>query len=225
MKPSRQQHPMPCSRRAFGEAPVEDLATAGLGSVDHHDVGSEVGQATESGMSSRKGFDHDRDERAHVPGLLRRLIAVELGSPEPGSLCEFDDPTRKLVPEDPDGQRLRWEPANDLTRPVGRNLSSGAVDEIEPQRIGSEGDSEQRIFLGRHTTDLHEHPDDATRSQPSWDRRSSATPEVSRGREAGVSPMRDRCFSPMSHRPTRRDSRLWPALQRRSHLAHRTRQL
>ena len=108
-RPSGQDEPAPLGG-AFCQAPVEDLARAGRGGVDEHDVGPVLGRPREPVVAGGKGLDDKRHTDRDVAAVLEGLVAVQLGGIETGTVHDLDDAAGLLVPEDPDRAYLRGKP-------------------------------------------------------------------------------------------------------------------
>jgi len=71
-----------------------------------------------------------------------------------------------LVTEDADGHRAGGEPPDDVPGGVHADLPAAAGGEVEAERIGAEGDGEERVVLVRDAADLDEHRETVPRRSP-----------------------------------------------------------
>ena len=94
MQSSGEQHSVTGRWRTFGERPVEDLAAARFGAVDHDGVGAEIGDPREGGMAGGERLDHCGNSGPDSTGILGGFVAVELGGAQARPLDDLDHPLR-----------------------------------------------------------------------------------------------------------------------------------
>ena len=154
-EPPGEQHAHP-ARRAFGQAPVEDPARAGIGRVDEDHVGRGVGRRRERGIAGRERLDHEPHPFADPLHLGARLAPVELHGVQTDPRGDVDDVRGLVVAEHADRHHLDGQSPHDVADGVGLHLPP-ARGEHEAERVGAQRDGEQRVVLVGDAADLDEH--------------------------------------------------------------------
>ena len=132
MQSSGEQHSVTGRWRTFGERPVEDLAAARFGAVDHDGVGAEIGDPREGGMAGGERLDHCGNSGPDSTGILGGFVAV--GGRRRPARWTISTTRSGSSAEDPDRHRFGREAANDVTRSVDSDLALRPRDEVQPDR-------------------------------------------------------------------------------------------